>query len=285
MIAQAWLLLLLGWGAVSTCFALLWAWCTRRGDASAVDAMWGYGLAVLGSLYAILGDGAAEHRLLLGVLAGLTGIKIGTFVLVTRVLGREEDGRYARLRAKWGDRATRRFLVFFQAQAFLDLVLSVPFALAVGNDGNGIEAVEVAGAAVWVVASVGESLADRQLARFRAEPANRGRVCTVGLWRFSRHPNYFFQICTWVAFALVALAAPYGWIGLVAPLVITASIVLVTGIPPTEAQAVRSRGDAYRAYQRTTPVLLPWLPRRDARPPTGLARLVYWIPPETGRGR
>ncbi|MEZ5099466.1 MAG: DUF1295 domain-containing protein [Thermoleophilia bacterium] len=306
MIGNPWLLLLVGWGTVALCFLAGWAYATRRGDASIVDALWGYGLGVLGVEYALLADGAPEHRILIGVLSGLTGLKIGTYVLVTRVLGKEEDGRYLRLREKWGANATRNFLVFFQAQGLLDLVLSTPFLLAALDQGGrpqacvdgaaplagadpcdvSIPALAWAGAALWLVASVGETVADRQLTRFRRDPRNRGQVCDEGLWRVSRHPNYFFQILTWVAFALVATAAPWGWLGFLAPLVITLSIILVTGIPPTEAQSVRSRGEAYRRYQRTTPVLVPWRRRRrDAGPPRGLDRILYWIPPETGRGR
>ena len=85
-----------------------------------------------------------------------------------------------------------------------------------------------------------------------------------GLWRYSRHPNYFFQWLTWVAYALMALAAPWGWIGLLAPLLILYLIVFVTGIPPSEEQALKSRGDDYRRYQRETSAFVPWFPRRAA---------------------
>jgi steroid 5-alpha reductase family enzyme len=264
MIDAWWALLLVGWGAMALVMLGLWAYATRRGDASVVDAGWGYGIAILGILYAVLADGAPAQRALIGVLAGLTGLKIGTYVLVFRVIGKEEDGRYRTLRARWGDSATRRFFVFFQAQGALDVVLSVPFVAAALNPSNTIGALELAGAALWLVATAGETVADRQLSRFRADPANRGKVCDVGLWRTSRHPNYFFQILTWVAFALVATAAPWGWVGWLSPLLITYSILFVTGIPPTEAQALRSRGDAYRRYQRTTSPLVPWFPRRSA---------------------
>lgn len=254
--------ILLGWAILAGLFLVLFAYATARRDASVVDAGWGFGLAVLAALYTLLGEGDPAHRILIGILAGLTGLKVGSYILVARVIGKSEDGRYQTLRAKWGARANRRFFLFFQAQAFLDVLLSVPFLLAAFNASLGLEPLEYAGLTLWILATAGETLADRQLTRFRARPESKGMVCRDGLWRYSRHPNYFFQILTWLAFALLALAAPYGWIGLVAPLVITYSILFVTGIPPTEAQALRSRGEAYREYQRTTSPLVPWFPRK-----------------------
>ena len=141
------------------------------------------------------------------------------------------------------------------------LLLSAPILLAVFNQTEGIEAIEWAGAALWLAAVCLESLADAQLRRFKDDPANKGKTMREGLWRYSRHPNYFFQWLTWVAYALVALAAPYGWIGFLAPALILYLILFVTGIPPAEEQAVKSRGEDYRRYQRETSPFVPWFPR------------------------
>jgi steroid 5-alpha reductase family enzyme len=267
VIHEWWVLLLVGWGALAVTMGALWAYATRRRDATIVDAGWGYGIALTATLYAILADGDPVHRAAIGLLAGVTGLKLGSYVLVLRVIrGREEDGRYRTLRARWArrrpPRVNRRFFVFFQAQGLLDVALSIPFLAAALNGSGGIEALEIAGIALWGAATTGETAADRRLTAFRAAPANRGKVCREGLWRYSRHPNYFFQILTWVSFALVACAAPWGWTGFLAPVLMTISIVFVTGIPPTEAQALESRGEAYREYQRTTSALVPWFPRR-----------------------
>ncbi len=120
------------------------------------------------------------------------------------------------------------------------------------------------GALVLLTSVVGESIADRQLERFRADPANKGRVCRDGLWRYSRHPNYFFEWIHWLAY--VPLTAGTGWLPymFIAPLILVLLIVFLTGIPPTEAQSLRSRGEAYREYQRTTSAFFPWFPRRGS---------------------
>jgi steroid 5-alpha reductase family enzyme len=107
----------------------------------------------------------------------------------------------------------------------------------------------------------GEALADRQLESFKRDPQNRGRVCDVGLWRYSRHPNYFFEWLIWLSYALYASTSPAGWAAWIAPALILYFLLRVTGIPATEAQALRSRGDAYRRYQARTSPFVPWFRR------------------------
>ncbi len=118
--------------------------------------------------------------------------------------------------------------------------------------------------ALWMFAVLGESLADRQLAAWRSDPDNRGRTCRAGLWRYSRHPNYFCEWLIWCAFATIASAAPLGWLAWMAPGVMLFLILKVTGIPPTEARALRSRGDDYRRYQQSTSAFFPWPPKQES---------------------
>lgn len=255
----------IGGGLLLLGFALLWLWQERHRDAGIVDVGWAAGLALLALLYALGGEGHPLRRLLVAVMGGLWGGRLALHLLFDRVLGKSEDGRYQTLRQEWGERAPAAFFLFFQAQAALDLLLSLPFLLAAMNPAPAQNAFDAAAVALWCVAVGGESLADRQLARWRADPANRGRTCRVGLWRFSRHPNYFFEWLTWCAFALLAWSAPLGWIGLTAPLLLLLFLFRITGIPATEAQALRSRGDDYRRYQAETSVFIPWFPRQGGR--------------------
>lgn len=180
-----------------------------------------------------------------------------------------EDVRYARLRRDWGTDTPRRMFWFFQLQGALQVVLSLPVALVVlrldAGPGGGWRPglPELCGFGLWLTGLIGESLADRQLARFRADPARRGQVCQEGLWRYSRHPNYFFEWLIWLGYAVYALGAPLGWLGLLSPLLMWHFLVNVTGIPMTEELSVKSKGDAYREYQRTTSAFFPWF-RRSA---------------------
>ena len=111
------------------------------------------------------------------------------------------------------------------------------------------------------MALAGEALADRPLEWFKKDPKNRGRVCQVGLWRYSRHPNYFFEWLAWMAFALFALPSPLGFLSLACPALMLWFLLKVTGIPATEAQALRSKGEAYREYQQSTSAFFPWRPK------------------------
>jgi steroid 5-alpha reductase family enzyme len=261
MIEHRWQLWLLGWGAAALLLAVLYLLQRRTRDATAVDAGWAGSLVLIAGLTAALGPGELEHRLLILALAGLENLRIAS--LVRGRLGKGEDTRYAELRRRWRSRGREQltFAIFYQAQALVAAVLAIPFVLIAFNRNEGLALVEWAGLALWLVAAPLEALADRQLKRFKADPANRGRTMRYGLWRYSRHPNYFFQSLTWVAYALIALAAPWGWIGLAAPAFILFLILFVTGVKPAEERALESRGDDYRRYQRETSVFIPWFPR------------------------
>ena len=255
------LLLLVGAIAISLVMTAMWVLATRLGDASHVDVAWAYGVGALGLLYAGLAEGSTAHRLLVAVLAGAWSARLGTYILVNRVLGKPEDGRYRELRRRWAPNVDRAFFVFFQAQAGFVVVFSVPLLLVAADPGP-IDPLAWLGVVVAAASIVGESLADRQLASWRADPANRGRTARNGLWGWSRHPNYFFEWLYWVGWAVIALASPYGWLALAVPLFLLFLLFRVTGIPETEAQALRSRGEDYRRYQREVSVFVPLPPRR-----------------------
>lgn len=166
------------------------------------------------------------------------------------------------LRREWATRVPLKFFFFFEFQALLCVVLSAPFLLPAVNPAPQFSPLEYAGAALWVIAILGEIVSDGQLSAFKADHRNKGKTCRVGLWNLSRHPNYFFEWLIWMAFALFALPSPYGYLGLVSPALILYFLFKVTGIPATEAQALRSRGDDYRRYQETTSAFVPWFPRK-----------------------
>ncbi|MDX1584673.1 MAG: DUF1295 domain-containing protein, partial [Thermoanaerobaculia bacterium] len=180
--------------------------------------------------------------------------------LLMRILGKPEEGRYVELRRKWETRVEWKFLLFFELQALLAIVLSLPFFLPTLNRRPDFGLLEIVAIVLWLIAIVGESVADWQLSRFKSDPSNEGEVCDAGLWRYSRHPNYFFEWLVWVSFAVYALSSPWGWLGLVSPALILYFLFRVTGIPATEEQAVRSRGEKYRRYQETTPAFFLWFP-------------------------
>lgn len=240
----------------------LWLWQLRSQRADWVDVFWAGAIGVLALLFAIFGEGAVEKRVLVALVAGTWSLRL-VYHLAERLSGQdEEDGRYQAMREHWGDRAPLWLLVFFMGQALLAWLFALP-AWVVANDPSGsLSFWVVLGVVFWFVSLVGESAADRQLAAFRSDPANRGQVCRVGLWCYSRHPNYFFEWLHWFSYPLIALGAPQQWIAWLGPVVMLLFLYRVSGIPYTEKQALQSRGEAYRQYQRTTSAFFPWPPKR-----------------------
>jgi steroid 5-alpha reductase family enzyme len=254
-------LLLVGLVLASVVMAALWVLQVRIRDASHVDVAWAVLIAGCAVFYALLAGGDAGHRVLAALLASLWGFRLGAYLFFDRVLGKGEDGRYRALRKKWGPRANRNLFWFFQLQAVFVVFFSLPFALIALDPESGIGALEWIGVAVWAIGNAGTIVADRQLARWRGDPANRGKTARSGLWAWSRHPNYFFEWVSWCGVSLVATAAPSGWIAWIVPAGLLFLLFRVTGIPATERQALRSRSD-YAEYQRTTSVFVPLPPRR-----------------------
>ena len=262
MIDHRWQLWLIGFAASTALLAALYLWQRRTHDATAVDAGWGGSLALCAVLYAVLAPGALVQRLAIAIPVGLENLRIAS--LVRKRLGKGEDSRYSELRRRWNERGREQltFAIFYEAQAFLAALLSIPALLASFNRHGSLAVVQWIGIALWVVAASLEAMADRQLAAFKAK-GGRG-VMDQGLWRYSRHPNYFFQTLTWVAYALIAVAAPWGWLAFGAPALILYLVLFVTGVPPAEESSLRSRGEDYRRYQARTSIFVPWPPKRSS---------------------
>ncbi len=243
-----------------------WLWQRRRRNAGIVDVLWAGGLGAGAVCAAVVGTGTPLVRLVTGVCGAAWGLRLA-WHLWRRVRAEPEDGRYRALRARWGA-AQGKWFGLFQFQAALVALFSAPFAIAAANPAVR-PACLAAAALIFVVSIAGESLADRQLARFRADPANHGRTCRHGLWRYSRHPNYFFEWLHWFTYVAIAVGAPHAAWSLAGPAGMFVFLRWISGIPFTEAQALRTRGADYRDYQQRTSMLFPWPPRRLPSDPAG----------------
>lgn len=261
---NVWMTLLLVWLASAVAMVAAWSWQRKRRNAGVVDVVWATCLGAAAIFIAVVSDGAWIPRGLCGVLAGCWGGRLALH-LWRRVSSEEEDGRYRYLRQHWqGDQ--RKFFAFFQFQALLVVLFSLPFVAACRNPADGITVWMVLAVLIWVGSVAGESLADSQLAHFRADPRNRGRTCRDGLWRYSRHPNYFFEWLHWLTYGVLSIGSPLSGLALLGPVLMYVFLRWLSGIPFTEAQALRTRGEDYRAYQRQTSMFFPWFPGREAAP-------------------
>ena len=244
----------------SVAMFLLYAFQRRHNDAGIVDVGWSLGIGAAVGWYALVVEADLIQRLAVAAVALPWSLRLGLYLLLDRVKGREEDGRYRKLREHWGAEAQRRFLVFFQFQGALIVLFSLPPLLAMLSP-EASPLTLLLGVLLGLLAMAGESLSDAQLRRWRSNPANRGRTCREGLWRYSRHPNYFFEWLHWWAYVVMAGFSWHALAALAGPLLMLLFLYRITGIPYTEAQALLSRGDDYRDYQRTTSAFVPWFPK------------------------
>jgi steroid 5-alpha reductase family enzyme len=260
-------LALIAWAAVAAMMTVLFLLALAKNNFSVVDPGWTFGIFLSGVVYALLAGGDPWRKAMFLVMTGVWASRLGLYLLVTRIWGHPEEGRYQQLRKDWASHMNLKFFVFFQVQGLSDVILATPFLLAAMNPSHALSAFEYAGFGLWAAAMIGEAVADAQLNGFKSDPSNKGKTCRTGLWNYSRHPNYFFEWMIWVAWFVFALGSPHGWLAIVCPALMLHFIVNVTGIPPTEAQSLRSRGDDYRQYQRTTSAFVPWFKKNPEKNP------------------
>lgn len=250
--------------ALSILMAFAWVVRQRTGNSGWVDTIWTFavGLAGAGSALWPVGGGAPNIRQwLVAALVAIWSLRLGLHIAI-RTAEISDDPRYAAFVKEWGANASWRMFVFLQNQALGSIPLVFAIFVAARFPANELRWQDVLGALILLVGIAGEAWADAQLKRFRTDPANRGRVCDVGLWRWSRHPNYFFEWFCWLAYPVIALSPSYPWslATLLAPVFMYWILVYVTGIPPLEEQMLRSRGERYRAYQSRTSKFFPLPP-------------------------
>lgn len=239
-------------------FAAAWAWCVRLRNFSPVDTFWAFGIGIT-SLFFLFGDTPADgKRITAGILIAAWSLRLVRH-LAKRIAKHHpgEDSRYIKLREVWKGRVNSSFFWFFQAQAVSVFLLALPFHIIALDPAPSWHFLHILGAVIAACGLIGETLADKQMDDFKASDADPKSVCQSGLWKYSRHPNYFFESVIWTGVFLFTAGSPWGWTTIYAPAIITYLLLKVTGIPPTEASALRRKGEAYREYQRTTSPFIP----------------------------
>ncbi|ASU32237.1 DUF1295 domain-containing protein [Mucilaginibacter xinganensis] len=239
--------------------ACVWYWSYKIKNAGVVDIFWSYNFPVIAIILLLLAPGFEPRKLLICGMVIIAGARLGTHLAVRIVKHlHEEEPRYAQIRKEWGAVAEKKMFGFFQMQAASNVLLAIPFFISAVNTAPQLSPLEYAGAVLWAISVIGEATADRQLAAFKKDPKNKGKVCDTGLWGYSRHPNYFFEWLMWVSYFVFALASPYGYIAIISPAIILYLLLKVTGIPMTEQQSLRTKGEAFKKYQQRVSVFVPW---------------------------
>ncbi len=250
------------WGLAAVLMLVFWLIAVKSRNAGWVDVGWALGLAMCVWFYTFSTDGLALRHWLLALAVSLWALRLVNHLRVRFVTEGHEDRRYQKIRADWKTNQDFKFFFFFQFQALLIVILSTCWLPSMRNAQPSLHFLEIVGVLLWVIGFLGESIADHQLKSFKSKLSNRGKTCQEGLWKYSRHPNYFFEWLMWVAYAVFALASLGGWIALVSVVLMYYFLMHVSGVPMAEEQSLKSRGDEYRRYQSVTSVFFP-MPVRE----------------------
>ena len=250
--------------AIALMLAMATAWAIHRATHNAgwIDTIWTYatGLAAGAAAIGFAVEDISARQALVAALVLVWALRLGTD-MTRRTLARPDDPRYAKMAAEWGAEADEKIFWLLQKQAWCGALLILAVFVAAERPEEELRASDILGAIALVISVVGAGLADRQLRLFAADPINRGGVCDVGLWRYSRHPNYFFEWLGWCAYPIIAIdwsgGYLWGWAALAAPALMYWLLVHISGIPPLEEQMIASRGARYERYRNSTNAFFP----------------------------
>ena len=249
-------------GAVFGLFFLLWLVSLKLRDASIVDMVWGFGFVIIAWIAFVLGEGAFPRRVLMVTMVTLWGLRL-TAYLTWRNLGKGEDYRYQAMRQKYGDRFPMVSLTrVFVLQSVVMWLVSFPVQAAqVAKEPVDLGLLDFVGIGFWAIGLFFEAVGDLQLARFKGDPANAGKVMDRGLWRYTRHPNYFGDFMVWWGIYCVALATISAWWTFFGPALMSFFLLRVSGVPLLE-KSLRKNRAGYEEYIQQTNAFFPWAPKK-----------------------
>jgi steroid 5-alpha reductase family enzyme len=227
----------------------------QRQHLDTVDAAWGLGFVLVA--WAVELQAPSLRSLVVALLVSIWGLRLSSHIW-RRNQGRDDDPRYRELTAQWrGNIWAQAYLRIFLLQGVLIWLVSLPVVMTAGQQLSGRGWLTLVGALVWLVGFSFEATADRQLRQFLASK-NHPKLLQTGLWRYSRHPNYFGELVQWWGLGLIALQTSFGWIGLLGPALLSYLIIFVSGLPPIERR--HQHDPLYQAYRSRTSALIPWPP-------------------------
>ena len=253
--------LIIGWVAIFLLINLTFLIAKKLNNFCIVDVLWGFSFGILATIFLCTGDGYFARRLILGILAITWATRLGAYLLL-RIIKKypEEDKRYKFLLNKWGDRKYLYMYIFYHIQGLLIVILSPVFAVPTLEESSQFSIVEYIGIFIITTSIICESISDYQLFMHK-NSASTDNVYRKGFWKYSRHPNYFFQWLAWVGFFIFSLNSS-GLFTIYCPLLMLFLLTKVTGINNNEAHNITSKGKEYLIYQKTTSCFIPLPPRK-----------------------
>ncbi len=246
---------------VMTFMSFLWLVYYFRRNASIVDIGWTLSFILVVIAYGVLGNGAALKKITIASLVAIWAMRLAWY-LTDRYLTSPEDIRYQKIREGWGNKNVDfKFFLLFLFQGLIVIILSLPFLIVCHYSISQWTLWELWAVLVWIIGVCGEFIADAQLQKFKQDSNNARKVCQVGLWYYSRHPNYFFEWIVWIGYFLFAMGSPWGILAIISPIMMYILLLKVSGVQITEKHLLSKKGEAYRDYQITTNAFFPWFKR------------------------
>ena len=232
-------------------------------DNSIVDVAYGLAFILLGWAGLLVFGSGHTRQWLIVMLVTIWGLRLAVHIFL-RKQGEGEDFRYRQWRESWGKTFVwRSFLQVFMLQGTVIFLVALPVLLVLNDPGGRIALVDLVGVAVWMAGFGFEAIGDWQLLQFKRNPANQGKIIRHGLWRYTRHPNYFGEAVLWWGIFLIAIDARYGIVAIISPLLIDSLLLKVSGIPMLEGKY--EDNPEFIAYKARTNALFPWLPKTGGR--------------------
>lgn len=247
---------------LSGLFVLLWFFHLRLHNASLADVGFCLAFGMIVLVCGVFSVGDLSRRVLISGMGILYASRLGYHLFSKRVWNKPEDPRYQNFRRMLGSWESAGIFCYFLIQVPACLFFAGLLCWVMNHPADGIRWWDGLGLIIFLFAVIGEALADHQLESFRGNPLNKGKTLQTGLWRYSRHPNYFFESLHWWAYVPLAVGLPWAWASIFWPMLMTVSLLWITGVPWAEAQALASRGESYRRYQQRTSRYIPWFPRK-----------------------
>ena len=244
------------------CMVGMWLLSVILKNASIVDIFWGLGFVVVAWASAIRVDSISPVGKVLVVLVSLWGLRLSTYLWI-RNHGKPEDFRYVAMRKHYGPKFVYISLVtVFLLQGLIMMIVSLPVQIGVADSGTNISVLSVFGIAIFALGIFFEAVGDWQLAAFKRDANNAGKVMQTGLWKYTRHPNYFGDACVWWGIGFIALGASWGWVGLGGSLLMNIFLVRVSGVPMLE-RSMSKRRPGYEEYKQRTSSFVPLPPKKN----------------------
>ncbi|PKP48477.1 MAG: hypothetical protein CVT92_16100 [Bacteroidetes bacterium HGW-Bacteroidetes-1] len=252
---------LFAFAAILSMMTILWLISIKIRNVSIVDLFWGFGFVVAAAVYFIFTEGFETRKILLMTLVAIWGLRLSIY-LAWRNIGKGEDFRYQKFRKDFGEHRYWWYSFFsvFLLQGVLMWLISVPLLGAQFYQDDSLGVLDFIGIAIWIIGFVFEAGGDMQLARFKANPANKGKVLNTGFWHYTRHPNYFGDAAVWFGYAIICLSAGSYW-PVLGSVLMTALIIKVSGVALLE-KTLNTTKPGYQEYVRRTSAFIPWFPKK-----------------------